>query len=171
MLSAHFSEAEFLHTGTGLPNEPVQLLRYGLIYTPEAIRQNAVRLAHTLLDPLSEAFAGWGISSWYRSPGVNAAVHGAPNSAHLVGLAADGHPLHGTFEEAIVFLAASKLPFDRVIFEERGAGSRWLHVQAPTEHASPSRVFFHSPAAGGYLLKTGAELARIAAAAVKEPSC
>jgi zinc D-Ala-D-Ala carboxypeptidase len=162
MISQHLSESEFLHTGTGLPNAPERTFRYGRMVDPVTIRANAVRLAETLLDPLSEKFAGWGVTSWYRSPAVNAAKHGMPNSAHLVGLAADGHPLHGTFAEAIAFLDAEKLPFDKVIYEVRGDSSRWLHVQAAEDGAKPARVFYSSPFGGVYVKKTAAELADLA---------
>ena len=161
MISRHFSIEEVLRSSQPYTNEVSQVLRYGHIVTPEAIRQNVARLGSTILDQLSDQFGGWGISSWYRSPRVNAAVGGASNSAHLVGLAADGHPLHGSFAEAIEWIGESMLPFDRVIYEVRGS-TKWLHVQAAEQGAAPARVFYASPKGGIYTIATSAALAAVA---------
>ena len=70
------------------------------------------------------------ISSGYRSPALNAAVGGAPNSAHVLGYAADltcpgfGAPLS-------VCKAIATLPgfrYDQVIAEFVTANGGWCHL-------------------------------------------
>ena len=80
-----------------------------------------------MLDPLRQA---WGrpiiVNSGYRSPAVNRAVGGVPNSQHTRGEAADitaGSPeLNRQLYELAQRLA---LPYDQLIDER---GYRWLHV-------------------------------------------
>lgn len=78
------------------------------------------------------------IHSGYRSPELNKAVGGAPNSYHMQGLAADFDPPAGmTHNEAQQILAASPvLDYDLILEEgtkrpESEGGSRWIHLQIP----------------------------------------
>jgi zinc D-Ala-D-Ala carboxypeptidase len=65
------------------------------------------------------------ISSGYRSPAVNAAVGGVPNSAHAAGLAADFTcAAFGSPVQVARAIAASDLPFDQLIHEYR----KWVHL-------------------------------------------
>ncbi|BDC46011.1 D-Ala-D-Ala carboxypeptidase family metallohydrolase [Paraburkholderia terrae] len=74
------------------------------------------------------------VSSGYRSPGVNAAVGGASNSRHLLGLAADFTcPSFGSPKAICKEIAESELAFDQLIFE--GA---WVHIGLPPDN-TPSR--------------------------------
>ena len=163
-LSPHWSISDLTKTSRGA-NPLTATQRYGAQVSAKQVEDNLRHLAGSVLDELTEHF-NWQVNSCYRSPAVNAAVGGASNSAHLVGLACDGHPAEGrgSFADVIRYLAAApSLPLDRVIFEVRGPTSRWLHVQAlgPGE-AARKAAFFTSPKGGVYLLTTAEQLAGIA---------
>ena len=65
------------------------------------------------------------VSSWYRSPALNSAVHGAQGSSHLLGFAVDFTcPSFGTPDEIVRKLMKSTIPFKQVIREF----SRWVHI-------------------------------------------
>jgi zinc D-Ala-D-Ala carboxypeptidase len=138
-----------------IPNQIEQVLRYGRIHSPEQIRKDIERTARTLADPLCERFGKGTASSWYRCLALNRAVGGAANSAHTVGLALDWQPTV-SIAVAITWALAQpseQLPFDRLIVEERGK-TRWLHVQAAEEDATPSRAIYHSPVSGLFVKVT-----------------
>lgn len=87
-LSPHFGWNEVSRSGTAA--------RLGIDNTPTPEVANAARaLATQVLEPLREL---WGngpvrVTSWYRSPAVNAAIPGAAtNSAHMTGYAVDVIP-------------------------------------------------------------------------------
>lgn len=71
------------------------------------------------------------VTSGYRSPGLNAAVGGASNSAHSHGAAADivipgfGDPL-AVCRAVQPHLA--ELAIDQLIFESNSQGHVWIHV-------------------------------------------
>ncbi len=72
------------------------------------------------------------INSGYRSPAVNKAVGGAPNSNHLTGCAVD---IHVSGMEQLIRYAAILLDisderhedFDELLLERSPRGSYWLH--------------------------------------------
>lgn len=103
--------------------------------TPTAkIMDNLQLLVDNVLDPLRLA---WGrpivVSSGYRCPKLNAAVHGATNSQHKYGQAADirtvsDHPDDNM--KLLKCLIEAKLPFDKCIAEyvdDKGRPN-WIHV-------------------------------------------
>lgn len=57
------------------------------------------------------------VHSGYRSPKLNAAVGGAPNSHHVKGFAADITVASYTPKEVAQKLAGSVVPFDQLIYE------------------------------------------------------
>ena len=73
------------------------------------------------------------VTSGYRSPALNKAVHGAASSQHVVGQAADIHTVSDRPEEnrkLLDLIIELGLPFDQVINEypDRKGGPDWIHV-------------------------------------------
>jgi zinc D-Ala-D-Ala carboxypeptidase len=152
-----FTRADLLRTSHGL-NPITSRSRYGALVSAAEIELNLAALLADVLEPLAAQLGAGRLSSCYRSPAVNAAVGGAPNSAHQVGLAADWIPAVSE-AAAINWMASQALPIDRVIREERGA-SRWLHVQRlPRGVRARDILWFASPRGGVYQACTAAELA------------
>jgi uncharacterized protein YcbK (DUF882 family) len=133
MLSENFSLWELTRTShSECPNEP----------GPREI-SNLRRLAREVLQPLRDT---WGdrlkVSSGYRSLLLNTRVHGARNSYHLRGLAADIDC--GTSALKAMTLAVScstlQLPVVEAIVSRRGA-HYWLHVALRTSDDPKQPVF------------------------------
>lgn len=99
---------------------------------PEEFIPHIEELVNTILDPLREAWgSGIIISSGYRCPKLNEAVHGSNTSAHCYGYAADLKPLNGKIEEfktfCINWLKTTGIAFDQAINEYSGSAS-WMHI-------------------------------------------
>lgn len=133
MLSENFSLWELTRTShSECPNEP----------GPREI-SNLRWLAREVLQPLRDT---WGdrlkVSSGYRSLLLNTRVHGARNSYHLRGLAADIDC--GTSALKAMTLAVScstlQLPVVEAIVSRRGA-HYWLHVALRTSDDPKQPVF------------------------------
>lgn len=126
---SHFTIAELTFSQVasrrGLPNAP-----------NEAQTANLMRLRDTLLEP-ARALLGvpLHIDSGYRGPLVNAAVGGAPDSAHLDGRAADTLPIGLPLQQAFDVLRHSDLPYDQIIFE----CDAWIHLAIARLGVSPRR--------------------------------
>ena len=79
LLSTHFTLGEFLRSGTAI--------KYGIDNTP----QNAIiiirlmMLCEQVLEPLRKNFGVITVTSGYRCPQLNLAVHGVPGSQHTLG--------------------------------------------------------------------------------------
>lgn len=117
-LTDHFSLAELTQSETaarrGINNTPAPAVVDALTRTAQTLEQ-----VRTLLGSRPVL-----VSSGYRSPALNAAVGGAPNSAHMLGLAADfSCPGFGSPLEVCRKLAASGLVFDQLIQE-----GTWVHL-------------------------------------------
>ena len=127
MLSDHFSLEELVFSQAAA--------RKGLANDLNAFHLAALkRLCVTLLEPLREALGRpLKISSGYRSPAVNRAVGGAPESAHLKGCAADVTAQGLTPEQIGQIALAHKLPFQQLIAE---FGS-WVHLSVPDKISMP----------------------------------
>ena len=133
MLSENFSLQELTRTNhTDCPNIP-----------NEREKENLRRLARQVLQPLRDA---WGqplkVNSAYRSLLVNTRVHGARNSYHLHGLAADidcATDLTKAMRLALL-CRDERLPVAEVIVSKKGA-HYWLHVALKTDNDRKAPVF------------------------------
>lgn len=116
-MSEHFTLQELTHSRTaetlGIDNTPPQEVLPNLQVLAEGLEVLRALLGHPLI-----------VSSGYRCPQLNAAVHGASHSAHEEGFAADFTcPGFGTPLQIVQFLATIPLEFDQIIQE--GA---WVHA-------------------------------------------
>ena len=119
--------------------------RHGIDNTPsDDILPNIQRMANFMEDvrfvlngrPIH-------ITSWYRSPELNAKIGGSsPTSAHMKGLACDfkcpslGEPLRVARE-----IAESNLDFDQVIHEY----GRWVHIGLAEGNRRQLLTAYHGP--------------------------
>ena len=136
-LSQHFTLGELCKTKTGIENVPneaqVENLKRVCQWLEELREKNSLTP-----DPSPK---GEGskykdtpiiINSGYRSPQVNKAVGGAPNSNHLMGCAVD---IHVSGMEQLIRYAAILLDisderqedFDELLLERSPKGTYWLH--------------------------------------------
>ena len=116
-LSRHFTLEELTFSQTAI--------RQGIDNKPslEAVA-HLTRLAYCLEQVRALLGGPVRITSGYRSPGLNAVVGGAKNSAHLSGYAADFVcPSFGTPLEIVKAIAASGIKFDQCIQE-----GMWVHI-------------------------------------------
>ena len=137
----------------------------GIDNTPNAEHEaHIVESIEALLDPLREAWGvycrkvklgkeGISISSGYRSPALNAAVHGSKTSAHCYGYAFDLVPTNGHMIEFKHFCRdfLSNHPFDQLISEKENKNGvpNWMHVGYKSPHDEQRREFL-SMIDGGY---------------------
>ena len=120
-LSGHFSLRELTKTNTGIDNVPNEEQVNNL----KRVCQWLERLRSKRNEPII-------INSGYRSPQVNKAVGGAPNSNHLTGCAVD---IHVSGMEQLIRYAAILLDisderqedFDELLLERSPRGTYWLH--------------------------------------------
>lgn len=122
-LSTNFTLAEMTRSETAA--------RKGIDNTPSlAVIENLSLLCNNLLEPIrSLVRETYGedkvvvVTSGYRSPKLNKAIGGAPNSQHIQGQAADIHVPGLTIEELFKFIVAN-FDFDQCIQEFNS----WVHV-------------------------------------------
>ena len=128
-ISPSFELSELLHSQTAI--------RRGIDNTPtSAIVAELQRLAQTILQPLRDHLGRpVVVSSGYRSPALNQAVGGAPNSAHVQGRAADITVPGVKPREVALAIVALGLPFDQVILE----GGSWVHVAIAGDGVRPRK--------------------------------
>lgn len=145
MISPNFWLSEFLQSDTAT--------RLGLDNAPDPASMAALRTitipgVQSIRDCLGMPMF---VSSGYRSPAVNKAVGGAPNSQHMQGLAADlkcpqfGSPL----TIARYLLQHWTHPFEQMIQE----GS-WLHVGFPAAGQKGARTVMTAHFDGGRVIYT-----------------
>jgi zinc D-Ala-D-Ala carboxypeptidase len=117
-LTTHFSLEELTLSQTAV--------RRGIDNTPSLEQVKNLKRVAAMLEDVRTLLGEKPvlISSGYRSPGVNAAVGGAKDSRHLLGLAADfTSPPFGPPKDICLKIAASDLPFDQLIYE-----GTWVHI-------------------------------------------
>ena len=120
-LSEHFTLAELTKTSVMIENVPNEAQVNNL----KRVCQWLERLRSKRNEPII-------INSGYRSPQVNKAVGGAPNSNHLTGCAVD---IHVSGMEQLIRYAAILLDisderqedFDELLLERSPRGTYWLH--------------------------------------------
>lgn len=119
-LTPHFQLVEFTRSATaearGIDNTPSEDHLDALRRLAEHLELVRALLGHPVI-----------ITSGYRSPELNKAVQGSSTSSHSHGLAADFHcPGYGSDFDVCRRIAASRLKFDQLIFEQ--ANSTWVHL-------------------------------------------
>lgn len=129
-LSPHFSLDEMCVTRTGVPNvpEPEHV---------EALRQLCLQLEpwRALVGPLK-------VTSGYRNPEVNRAVHGSRTSQHVRGEAADVIPTRGRAGAWLVLvdLIHGGMPIDQAIIYE---DAPHLHVSYTSRYPPRRQILVH----------------------------
>jgi len=116
-LTANFTLAELTKT------------RFALDNTPSAAQvENLRTLCEKVLQPLRDAVGPVNVTSGYRSKDVNTLVHGARNSDHLYGYAADLQSPDGNHRKIYDWLKTHAM-FTQLIWEFGGdANPQWVHV-------------------------------------------
>ncbi|HEX3468656.1 MAG TPA: GH25 family lysozyme [Candidatus Elarobacter sp.] len=132
-LTPHFSLAELTTTSTGLNNTPPPSVIPALQHLAEFLELVRHEVCH------DQAIT---IDSAYRSPAVNAAVGGVPNSAHAQGHAADTTTTaFGTiieYAQAIkTWIDHANIAFDQIIFER----NVWVHISPQHDDFGQRRQF------------------------------
>ena len=119
-MSAHFTIAELTFSQTAV--------RRGIDNTPsEVITSNLRRMCDTLEQVRALVGKPLTISSGYRSPALNAAVSGARDSAHVLGLAADINCSGLSPKALAILIRESKIDYDQLIYE-----GTWVHLGLAT---------------------------------------
>jgi hypothetical protein len=97
-------------------------------YPPKEIEQSILTCLMKTADKMQEirdkVGLPWIATNFYRSPALNKAVKGSPNSKHIQGLATDGVFQGKTPEESAKLVLLTKVSFDKMLIE---AGC--LHIQ------------------------------------------
>ena len=131
-LSDHFTLGELTKTNSKIKNVPneaqVNNLKR-LCGWLEQLRRRPTPSPSLLREGSEEPII---INSGYRSPEVNRAVGGVPNSNHLTGCAVD---IHVTGLEQLIHYASTLLDisderqedFDELLLERSPKGTYWLH--------------------------------------------
>ena len=120
-LTQHFTREEAIVTSTGLDNTPTT---EG--WTTIANTATNMEIVRAILNRLPI-----NISSWYRSPAVNAKVGGVLSSEHAIGQAVDFTcPRFGTPFQIAVELSkyTNVLNYNQLIYE-----GTWVHISFPPD--------------------------------------
>lgn len=121
-LSANFDLEEFVFSDyaarNGIDNTPDKMQMANLFFLAKKMEE--IRLI--VIEPIV-------ITSGFRSKALNKAIGGAPNSAHLDGLAADWYPLTSRHRLLSIARRVAHLlrDYDQLILETYGGG-RWIHT-------------------------------------------
>ena len=137
LLSTHFTLGEFLRSGTAI--------KYGIDTTPQQpmVIVRLTMLCEQVLEPLRQNFGIITITSGYRCPQLNLAVHGVPGSQHTLGEAADIFIPNDEILKKYADFIEQHCEFDQMILEPRGAAPgkhRWLHVSYTMRRKNRAQV-------------------------------
>ena len=124
--------------------------RLGLDNTPtEEARACLAALVANVLDPLRAALGRpLRITSGFRTPAVNEAVHGSPTSQHMLGEAVDIKADGLVAAQLLAVVVRSGLPFDQAIGYDPERGGH-VHLSFTTRRPNRREVLW-APASGGY---------------------
>ncbi|KUZ33599.1 D-Ala-D-Ala carboxypeptidase family metallohydrolase [Burkholderia territorii] len=128
-LTAHFTLEELVASDTAR--------RRGIDNTPSATVAANLRRTAEALERVRELLGGRPVvvTSGYRSPALNSAIGGVPNSAHKLGLAADFVcPKFGTPLDICRAISRSSIEFDQLIQE-----GTWVHIGLAAAGVKPRR--------------------------------
>ena len=76
------------------------------------------------------------VTSGYRSPNVNSAIGGRPNSQHCEGCAADIRAVGLTVDDLMLLISGSDIKYDQLIREF----DSWVHISVPTDPKAKPRM-------------------------------
>lgn len=133
------------------PNFPELAPRWASI--PDTYRDNATAMLQLMQAVRDAGGVPVRVSSWYRSPVLNALINGSRTSQHLTASAADLVPLEGD-GRAWFDRVASSLPrqsFGQLIWERDHA-----HVSLPNRASGRTGEVLTEPTEGSYLPWPGA---------------
>jgi zinc D-Ala-D-Ala carboxypeptidase len=136
MLTPHFSKWEMKRSGIAI--------RHNIANEPNAEQwKNLYNLCFNILEPLRLRFGAITITSGFRCKQLNDMVHGAINSQHCRGEAADIYI--GSAEKATKYFQFIRLhtDFDQLIAEPAGrriAEVRWIHVSFTTRRPNRHQI-------------------------------
>lgn len=121
-LSTHFTLAEAIHSETatrkGIDNTPFPEILANMGEAADGMEQVRELLATPIF-----------VSSWYRSPKLNAAIGGSATSAHVHGYAVDfTAPGFGSPIEVCEAIQKSNIKYDQLIYE-----GTWVHISFAPE--------------------------------------
>ena len=124
MISKHISLKEGIKSITAT--------RLGLSNKPDDDQMDAmITIAEKIFEPLREWVGGpIKVNSFYRSPKLNVAIGGSPNSQHCKGQAIDIDDGYGIKSNAEKFkYIKNNLDFDQIIWEFGNTDNPdWVHV-------------------------------------------
>lgn len=142
MITEHFSYKETQHSGYavthGIPNIPPPELSCAIEHTADAMERVRAALGNNSIR----------ITSWYRSPKVNAAVGSKPTSQHTLGEAVDFTcPAYGTPLAICRRLVELQdlIRFDQLILEPS-----WVHISFTLSGIKPRGAVLSLLKTGGY---------------------